>query len=170
MLLPSHDQPNWLLRRRCPAADLRRHAWLAAASLAAGLLAGCTAPVAKPAAPVPAGVSYSPATLDNLRKGMPAAEVIAQWGKPEKQEKLESPAGFADIWIYHHVVRSNQRQVATSTQLVPVFDSLSNGVKSVPEPIYSEETVETVRRSELLMFQDRLVEWKASEEIRKRLN
>lgn len=154
---------------------MRLTAFLAAVGLTAGLLAGCAAPavsstpVKQPTRQVPLGVAYSPVTLDTLKKGMTTAEVIALWGQPEKQQHMHHDVGAADIWIYHHVVGSYQRQVATSTQLVPVFDSFTNATKNVPEAVYSQEKVEIIRTSELLIFKDRLIEWKVSEEGTKML-
>ncbi len=139
---------------------------------AAGLFVGCAGPPAPSAPstkPVASGTAPVPVTLDNLRKGMTAAEIVGQWGKPDEQRTLQTAAGAANIWVYRRVVHSYQRQVATSTQLVPVFDPLTGGVKEMPEVVYSQELVETVRTSELLVFQDHLVDWKVSEENQKRL-
>jgi outer membrane protein assembly factor BamE (lipoprotein component of BamABCDE complex) len=156
---------------------MRRSAFLAAASLAAGLLAGCATPAApapraevhQPGAQVPLGVAYSPVTLDPLKKGMTTAEVIALWGQPEKLQHMHHDAGAADIWTYHHVISSYQRQVATSTQLVPVFDSFTNGTKNVPEAVYSQERVQITQTAELLIFKERLIEWKVIDESSKML-
>lgn len=154
---------------------MRLTAFLAAVGLAAGLLAGCTAPavsstpVEQPAVQVPLGVTYSPVALDPLKKGMTTAEVIALWGQPEKQQHMHHDAGAADIWIYHHVISSYQRQVATSTQLVPVFDSFTNATKNVPEAVYSQERVQITQTAELLIIKDRLIEWKVTDESSKML-
>ena len=165
---------SWFLRRRRQPAGMSLTAFLAA-GLVAGLLAGCVAPAApspraeKPAVPVPLGVAYSPVTLDPLKKGMTTAEVIALWDHPAEQRVMQTKAGAAEIWVYHHVVSSYQRQVATSTQLVPVFDSFTNGTKNVPEAVYSQERVQIIRKSELLIIKDRLIEWKVTEESVKQL-
>ena len=174
-MLPS--PPADLLRislRRFPRRGLNRQILLAAAGLAAGLFAGCAAPapssppVGKSAAPAPAGTATTQFKLDRLRKGMTGAETLAQWGEPAERRTMTTPTGTADIWVYHHVLRSNQRQVATSTHLVTVFDGLTNGTKEIPESVYSLETIDTVRTTELLIFQDRLLEWKVSEDTVKR--
>lgn len=83
---------------------------------------------------------------------------------------MTTAAGTGDIWIYRHVLRTNQRQVATDTRLVPVFDALTNGMKEIPEAVYSLETVDTVRTTRLLFYQDRLLEWNVKEGSEKRFN
>lgn len=171
MLLFSQGQPPRFFRNPGQPIVLNLTVCLAVA----GLLAGCTAPavssapVEPPAVQIPLGVTYSPVTLDPLKKGMTTAEVIGLWGQPEKQQHLHHDAGAADIWTYHHVVSSYQRQVASSTQLVPVFDSFTNGTKNVPEAVYSQERVQIIRTVELLIFKDRLLEWKVTDESSKML-
>jgi len=169
--------PAHLLRislRRFPRRGLTRPVLLAAAGLVAGLFSGCSSPavsappVAKSAAPAPAGTATVQFKLDRLRKGMTGAETLAQWGEPVERRPMATPSGTGDIWVYHHVLRSNQRQVATSTHLVPVFDGLTNGIKEIREAVYSLETIDTVRTTQLLFFQDRLLEWKVSEDTVKR--
>jgi outer membrane protein assembly factor BamE (lipoprotein component of BamABCDE complex) len=149
---------------------------LAAAGLAAALLSGCATPSTSPppvqtsAAPAPAGTVPTPPTLDFLHQGMTGAAVITQWGQPAERQPMTTAAGTGDIWIYRHVLRTNQRQVATDTRLVPVFDALTNGMKEIPEAVYSLETVDTVRTTRLLFYQDRLLEWNVKEGSEKRFN
>ena len=174
-MLPS--PPADLLRislRRFPRRGLNRQILLAAAGLVAGLFSGCASPVdsappvEKAAAPTPAGTRVTRFKIDRLKKGMTGFDIIAAWGQPEERRPMTTPSGRADIWVYHQVLRSNQRQVATSTHLVTVFDGLTNGTKEIPESVYSLETIDTVRTTELLIFQDRLLEWKVSEDNVKR--
>jgi outer membrane protein assembly factor BamE (lipoprotein component of BamABCDE complex) len=176
-MLPS--PPAHLLRislRRYPRRGLNRQVLLAAAGLAAGLFSGCTSPVVsappveKSAAPTAAGTKVTQFKLDRLKKGMTGSDILAAWGQPEERRPMTTPSGKADIWVYHHVLRSNQRQVATSTHLVTVFDGLTNGTKEIPEAVYSLETIDTVRTTNLLVYQDRLLEWNVSEDNVKKFN
>jgi hypothetical protein len=47
---------------------------------------------------------------------------------------------------------------------------LTNGTKEIPEAVYSLETIDTVRTTNLLVYQDRLLEWNVSEDNVKKFN
>jgi hypothetical protein len=153
---------------------MNKNTHLAFLSLTAGFLAGCAAtpePGAKASPPPPAaGVSTAQSiSPDGIVKGMTAAEVLARWGQPVEKRPLSTSAGDAEVWVYRRIIGTYQRQVATATRMVPVFDPLTGGTKEVPEAVYSQEVVSTFRVSELLIFRDRLIEWHVSQETKKKL-
>jgi hypothetical protein len=108
-------------------------------------------------------VTVSATTLDDLKKGMSTDELIARWGQPEARKPLPTSAGNGEVWTYQHVVGKYQRQVAAGTREVPYVDPIT-GLEGINrEPVYSQENVEVVRTSELLIFQGHLLEWKVSQ-------
>ncbi|HTL67711.1 MAG TPA: hypothetical protein VL200_08635, partial [Lacunisphaera sp.] len=107
--------------------------------------------------------------LDNLQKGMTTAELVAQWGQPAEKKTLKS-SNEAEVWTYREVTGSYQDQVATGTRMVPRVDPITGVQSDSPEPIYSQQTVEVVRTSDLLIFQGKVVEWKVRDEKRTKLN
>ncbi|HVZ65514.1 MAG TPA: hypothetical protein VG936_13175 [Lacunisphaera sp.] len=139
--------------------------------LIASILAGCaTTPdhTAPPAASAAAAVPV-PDKLDNLQKGMTTAELVAQWGQPAEKKTLKS-SNEAEVWTYRQVTGSYQDQVATGTRMVPRVDPITGVQSDSPEPIYSQQTVEVVRTSDLLIYQGKLVEWKVRDEKRTKLH
>lgn len=139
--------------------------------LIAVILAGCATSPERPAPSRSAGASAAPAPdrLDNLKKGMTTAELVAQWGQPAEKKTLKSSTD-AEVWTYRQVTGSYQDQVATGTHLVPRVDPITGVQSDSPEPVYSQQTIEVVRTSDLLIYQGKLVEWKVRDEKRTKLH
>lgn len=135
--------------------------------LIAGILSGC-ATVPERAAPPSAAAATAPDKLVNLQKGMTTAALVAQWGQPAEKKTLKS-SNEAEVWTYRQVTGSYQDQVATGTRMVPRVDPITGVQSDSPEPIYSQQTIEVVRTSDLLIYQGKLVEWKVRDEKRTKL-
>jgi hypothetical protein len=124
------------------------------------LAAGCASTSAT--APGPAGPSDDPSVLTKLAKGMSGEAVRRLPGNPADVSLPPKAAGAAEIWTYHRTYRTT-REVQTSTQSRPAFVGPGrgeDGMGPVEEPVYSTEYYEVNETLKLLMFQDRLLEWK----------
>lgn len=153
-----------------------------AASLVLWLLAACattapapqppaaTAPPLQPPPPSAAPVAAAPDTLDGLTKGLPAAEIVRLWGLPKSDEPFDRAPDRARVLTYEKVIDSTQRQVATSTQDRVYVDPMTGAERTVPEPVYSQQTIELVRTVELLVVDGQLAEWKVRQHSRTSLN
>ena len=95
-----------------------------------------------------------------LKKGMTGAELRQAWGEPVKIAPFTAPEGKAEVWTYHRTTDAGTRQVQSGMREVPYHDPFTGAVGTIQEPVYSQEIVTWADEIELLMFQDRIVEWK----------
>lgn len=137
------------------------------------LMAGCVS------TPLPSGSSSAQdrppasnrttvrsATLDNdmaelgLKKGMTATELRRAWGAPRTTTPMAAANVKAEVWTYHRIKDLGVRTVPTSMRAIPYQDPLTGTERLIQEPVYRQETISQVDVIELLLVEDRLVEWK----------
>lgn len=137
--------------------------FLAFATLLAG---GCTSPSSSSApavdAPVPAAppAPAAPSALQQLRKGLPSAEVIALLGEPQERKRITREGVEAWIWIYQRTYSGPKRQVTTSMREVPYVDPITGVMRMLQEPVYEIESTYITETTELLLHAGLLLEWK----------
>lgn len=131
-----------------------------------GLLAGCSTPVPQSNAPTATRdeVSPQPNKLSELKKGMSANEVVALLGQPSERKQEQVTPVHVEVWTYI-IVSTEQREVAISTRDVPYIDPFSGAQKTMKEPVYAQETTKTTLKVDLLVIEDRLIEWKVKKDV-----
>ncbi len=66
-----------------------------------------------------------------------------------------------EIWVYRRTAPAGVDLVQTSTQDVPVVDPVSGEMRSRSEPVYSQEARQVEQELNLLMYDGKLMSWKA---------
>lgn len=100
-----------------------------------------------------AGETNQTSTRRMIEIGMPADEVRALIGEPNRTKRVKSEGTDAEIWYYTYTKTGGTKHVVASMQDVPYFDSMSNSMKMRPEPVYGLET-ETLTETTELLFVD----------------
>jgi hypothetical protein len=137
----------------------------------ASVLAGCAATPAPAARPNPAAVANAPAkAFEALWKGMTAAAVRELVGEPAETRPFNAGGLDGQVWVYHRTVSDTTNLVAVGTQEVPSIASGPAKLIGTQEPIYQSETVVVAETIELLMIDDRLIEWKQSRQAKRSFN
>lgn len=126
------------------------------------LLPGCASPSASPAAQT-AGPAAQPTKADpsqSLKKGMTRAEVRQLLGEPADTRPVAAGEGKAEVWVYRTIVDSRVNMVPTSMREIPYVDPITGVMKTIQEPVYSQEQVSLTEELQLLWYDEWLVEWK----------
>jgi hypothetical protein len=132
------------------------------------LLAGCSSASVTDARPAGATQSGGPQNgvsdqaLAALQKGMTTEQVRNLLGQPAEIKPFKTGEIGAYVWTYRRSLNSGVRQVTTGMREVPYIDPLTGATRTMREPVYSNEIIVIHETVELLMFQDRLAEWKRS--------
>ena len=105
-----------------------------------------------------------------IAKGMEAEEIIRRIGKPTEVNPMPSPDGKAEVWIYRRHAGQQSTLTATSVVQTPVVNPITGHMFTTPEPSYSQERLDLEETTSLLMFNDRLVEWKRTMEGKRAFN
>lgn len=144
--------------------------------ISAAVLAGCAS---APTAEKPnLGVAAPPAdraALDKemaklgLKKGMTGAAVRQAWGEPESVKPMETPAGKAEVWTYHRTTTTT-RQVPASMETVPSQDAGTGAASTIMQPVYVQERVAATDEYQLLLFDDKVIEWKQTRQESRAFN
>jgi hypothetical protein len=137
----------------------------ALAGIAAALLAGCAATDtamenrAAPAAPAVTASSL-PAPYSALQKGFTTAQIRERIGAPAETKPFKSAGVTAQVWSY--VLHSTEKvnDVSVGTRQVPAVNPLTGADTSRTEDVYEHRTVLIKDMLELLVVDDRLIEWK----------
>ncbi len=97
------------------------------------------------------------AARPTIAVGMKSAEIRSLIGAPARVKPVKNDEVAAEVWYYNFSRAVGTRQVVTSTQEVPYFDSMSNSIKTRQEPVYGLETTSVSETTELLMVDGVLV-------------
>ncbi len=120
---------------------------LVAGAVAATGVAATSNPVEAGAAPAPAA---KPARTE-LLIGMPAAQVRELIGAPRRVKTIKREGVAAEVWFYSYRAPAGIRQVVTGTRDIPYVDPITGVMRSIPEPIYSQERLYLEETTELLI-------------------
>ncbi len=132
------------------------------------LLAGCSAAATPSPAPVTARPASTAAAAPDgpearLKKGMTAAAVRQIMGDPAEIKPMKAPTGKAETWIYHRTVIGLEEQVQVGTRSTDISSMQGSSSAGMPrlieEPIYRRQTPVTDVTTNLLMFDDTLIDW-----------
>lgn len=127
-----------------------------AAAVVAGMLAGC--------ASVGPGARVVAPHLE-LRKGMAAADVVAELGEPAERRPADPPVEGAEVWVYRWS-RADVVMEATDTVETPYFHPLTGPYTPVTEPVYCTRTSTVLEEMQLLVADEALVAWKTDRRAR----
>lgn len=95
-----------------------------------------------------------------LHKEMTGEAVINIIGEPKKIEEKERDGLTFQIWHYKNLYKLEQGLEATSLVEIPYFDPITGEEKTEYVPQYEILTENLVISTELLMFENKLLEWK----------
>lgn len=148
-----------------PILNARMFPTMIAALIA--LLAGCAStPSSSPVAGDHSAANSTmtaPGELEaTLQKGMTADVVRGIMGKPNETKPMKSPAGEAEIWIYHRKIQGSVQQVMVGMKSTPITSISSTGqtsiIQSIDEPILRQQTEIIEETVNLLIFEGKFVE------------
>ncbi len=128
--------------------------WLTLGGLA---LTGCAGTSPAPTAQ-PGAAATDP--WQTLTRGMTADQVRAILGKPREVRPMQTQGG--EIWVYERTAGTDVDLVATRTEDQPYIDPISGQQRTVSSPVYSRELRTVTQELNLLIYEGKLVSWKAS--------
>ena len=141
--------------------------------LAATLLTGC-ATDSTPAAPVtgqpvPPALATSPAAgaLAKLTKNLTKAQVRELLGAPASTKPIKTGEFEGEIWSYPFRGATEVNVVAVATRDIPAVNPRTGQSITVSEPVYQNQSVEVIDTLHLLLFGERLVEWRVVRDEKK---
>lgn len=125
-------------------------------------------PDAPTAAPTATAVGEGPEHA--LQKGMTADAVKQIMGNPAEIKLMATATGKAEVWVYRRTSSTPVRQVQVGTRVTttPVTGDHQGNMPamSVDEPVYAQQIEVVDETISLLMFDDKLIEQKASAQKR----
>ena len=124
-----------------------------------------------PAAEGPAATPVAQSAKKGVYVGMPAAELQALIGKPEKIIPVPSTtaeAGHGEIWVYRRLIKSSTEVVTIGTKPVMGRRQTGNGTWSdvvlTTEPVTKNRLTQTYQVANFLIVNGQFVGNKQSEE------
>ena len=145
---------------------------LAGGATAALLLASCASTSSSSSQTADSRSAQRTANVDpaaQLRQGMLPDQVRSLLGEPRETRPFPSEEGTAEVWIYERKDVA-VRPTAATTQEVPYVDPLTGVMRTVQEPVYSQESVSVTRELQLLWFDGKLESWKSDERVDRHFN
>ncbi len=125
------------------------------------------APARNPANRTDAAVVAKDPRLAQLKKGMPAAEVIKIFGQPKSVKSMAAPSGKAEVWVYRELVSNvcQPVQVGTRPITIVVHDGDRERTDTIAEePIFKMQRKVVEQVTSLLLFNDHFLEQKTARE------
>jgi hypothetical protein len=124
-----------------------------------------------PAAVGPAATPAAQPAKKGLYVGMPAAELEALFGKPEKIIPVPAPAtesGHGEIWVYRRLIKSSTEVVTIGTKPVMGRRQTGNGtwadVVLTTEPVTKNRLTQTYQLANFLIVNGQYVMCTKTEE------
>ena len=114
-------------------------------------LAGC---VAEPGPPVASDPFAA------LQKNMSAAQVEALVGEPAEIKPFKAKGLACEIWVYRRKISETVQPLPIGTREVPATNPLTGQSITVTESIYENQFETVIETIELLMVEQRVIEWK----------
>ncbi len=134
-----------------------------------GLLVGlgaCSTVEQKDDASIPAPIAGAEpqalGSMTGLSKGMSVTELVELYGQPKEKTKIERDELVFERWIYVEPFRSRVDMVASRMEEVPYIDPLTGESKTIQEPVFTQEMKHYELKSDILMFDGKVIEWKQS--------
>lgn len=119
-------------------------------------LSGCNTETGAGPAPGP-----PPAAFAALQKGQTAAQVRALLGEPVESKPYPAGGLVGEVWVYHRKISERDQEVPIGSREVPVTNPLTGVTSMANEPVYATQTITVIETVELLMVEQRLIEWKS---------
>lgn len=134
-----------------------------------GLLVGlgaCSTVEQKDDASIPAPIAGAEpqalGSMTGLSKGMSVTELVELYGQPKEKTNIERDELVFERWIYVEPFRSRVDMVASRMEEVPYIDPLTGESKTIQEPVFTQEMKHYELKSDILMFDGKVIEWKQS--------
>lgn len=104
----------------------------------------------------------------SLTKGMSRDQVRGLWGDPREVKPMDpgNDVDEAQVWVYERQQMANMGQYESGTRDVPYADPITGETRMIPESVYETKYDEVTITTELLFFNDELIEWKQSQRAR----
>ena len=94
-----------------------------------------------------------------IKLGMTPEEVVKIIGKPDKKEKVDTPAGKGEQWFYRRLAKEWTTQTAATVDMVPSYTGLAmpnDGLGEAAIPSNHVENVKVYQNSSLLFIDGKL--------------
>lgn len=117
--------------------------------------AGCISDPA-PVSPPPAG----PAPFAALQKNLRAPQVKALVGEPDEIKPFMAEGPASEIWVYRRKLSEAVIQVPIGSRDVPATNPITGQPITITETVYENQLEIVVETIELLLIEQRLIEWK----------
>lgn len=117
--------------------------------------AGCISDPA-PVSPPPAG----PAPFAALQKNLRAPQVKALVGEPDEIKPFMAEGLASEIWVYRRKLSEAVIQVPIGSRDVPATNPITGQPITITETVYENQLEIVVETIELLLIEQRLIEWK----------
>ena len=107
-----------------------------------------------------------------IKLGMSPDEVVKIIGKPDKKEKVDTPAGKGEQWTYRRLAKEWTTQTAATVDTVPAYVGLAmpnEGIGETSVPSNHIENVKVFQVSSLLFIEGKLAAAKQWPEKEKRI-
>lgn len=120
-------------------------------------MAGCVAESIPPP-----GRVVGPDPFVALQKHMGAMQVKALAGEPDEIRPSRSAGLSSEVWVYRRKISETVVQVPIGSRDVPATNPITGQPISISETIYENQLEIVTETIELLLIEQRVIEWKRS--------
>lgn len=104
-------------------------------------------------------------SMTELSKEMPVSELVGLYGEPDEKTKIEREGLIFERWIYEEPFESRVDMVASRMEEVPYMDPLTGESKTIQEPVFTQEMKHYDLKTDILVFDGKVIEWKQSAKL-----
>ncbi len=101
-------------------------------------------------------------SMTGLSKGMPVTELVELYGQPKEKTKIEREDLVFERWIYEEPFQSRVDMVASRMEEIPYIDPLTGESRTIQEPVFTQEMKHYDLKTDILVFDGKVIEWKQS--------
>jgi hypothetical protein len=94
-----------------------------------------------------------------IEKGMPAADLVAALGEPDKVEPVDPPRDGFEIWTYSKRKQDYDLKV-TGYKETPYWNPITGVYTPIKDPVYKSEMTTITRETEFLIGEGVVLTWK----------
>lgn len=106
--------------------------------------------------------SIGPDPFVALQRNMGATQVKALAGEPDEIKSLQSTGLAGEVWIYRRKISESVIQVPIGTRDVPATNPITGQAITIAETVYENQVELAFETIELLLIDQRVIEWKRS--------
>lgn len=104
-----------------------------------------------------------------IEKGMPAADLIAALGEPDKVKQVDPPREGFEIWVYSQRRQDYDLKV-TGYKETPYWNPITGVYTPIKDPVYNGELTTVTRETEFLIGEGVVLTWKDETKADRRYN